>query len=176
MTAMRTRQPQTPPPRGPVEPDRLMAVLGRLEDEHTQLLGLAKAHKDALAHASLERMREITTRTSEVLTRIARIDQERQRMSADDRGAIATLDDLLERFGDEDRSRLGERCARLRELILRVRDEQEAVRIASENLANHMRGLMKQVSASLSHAGTYSRAGAVDPSRSQVVSSLDMVR
>ena len=108
--------------------------------------------------------------------RIAKVEQERQRMVHDETGAVDTLDALLDRFNADDRARIGQRRARLRELIGRVRDEQQAVKIASENLANHMRGLMKQVSASLSHAGTYSRGGAIDVSHNQVMSSLDTVQ
>ncbi|MEX0876428.1 MAG: flagellar protein FlgN [Phycisphaerales bacterium] len=160
-----------------VEPGRIESMLVRLEEEHTELLALARAHKDALAHASVEQMQQITVKTSEVLMRIAQIEHERRQMtSAEADGQIATLDELLERFGDDDRARIGERRTRLRELILRVKEEQLAVRDASENLANHMRGLIRQVGASLSHSGTYSRAGAVDPGRGQVVSSLDTTR
>lgn len=170
-------QPKAAPRQGgAIAPEKLDAVLGRLEAEHAQLLDLTRRHRDAVSHASVEQMQQITTRTSEVLMRIARIEQERQHMLDSDAGPVATLEELLGRFSEPDRARLSERRQRLRELIMRVRDEQQAVREASENLANHMRALMKQVGASLSHAGTYSRGGAVDPSRSQVVSSLDMVR
>jgi len=151
-------------------------VLEQLESEHDRLLELAGAHKDALRSASPEQMQQVTMATSEALMRIARIEQERQQMLKQGDSPVDTLDQLLERFSDEDRSRLSERRARLRELIIRVREEQQAVGLASENLANHMRGLIRQVGASLSHAGTYSRGGAVDPGRNQVVSSLDTVR
>lgn len=176
MNAALKNPPQPSSPRAEIDPAGLDAVLGRLESEHARLLELAGAHRHALSHASIEQMREITTKTSEVLIRIARIDQERQQMLGPEAATAGALDALLERLGPDDRAMLGQRRARLRELIERVKHEQLAVREASENLANHMRGLIKQVSASLSHAGTYSRAGAVDPSKSQVVSSLDMVR
>lgn len=159
-----------------IDTDRLDSMLGQLEDEHTNLLELAKAQKDALTHASVDELNEITMRTSEVLMRIARIEDDRRAMIINDTGSIASLDQLMDQFDTSDRDRIGQRRTKLRELISRVKEEQDAVRLASENLANHMRGLIKQVSASLSHAGTYSRVGAVDPSRSQVVSSLDVVQ
>ncbi len=161
---------------GAIDADRLDALLAQLENEHQLLLGLAREHKAALSHASVDELKKITMLTSESLMRIARIEQERQSLMTRQGEPVDTLDQLLERFGDDDRIRISERRARLRELIERVRDEQLAVKQASENLANHMRGLMKQVGASLSHAGTYSRGGSVEVGRTQVVSGLDTVR
>ncbi len=151
-------------------------MLGQLEAEHITLIELAQAHKKALAHASVQELSEITVKTSEVLMRIAQIEDARRAMVTQEHGSMASLEELMEHFNTNDRDRIGQRRTRLRELIVRVKDEQEAVRQASEHLADHMRGLIKQVSASLSHAGTYSRGGAVRPSRSQVVSSLDLVQ
>ncbi len=159
-----------------IDTNRLDTMLGELETEHLALIELAKAHRDALSHASVHELNEITMRTSEVLLRIAEIEDARRAMITQSYGSMASLDELMEHFNTNDRDRIGQRRTRLRELIVRVKDEQDAVRQASENLADHMRGLIKQVSASLSHAGTYSRGGAVDPSRSQVVSSLDLVQ
>ncbi len=159
-----------------IDTNRLDAMLGQLETEHLALIELAKAHKDALAHASVQELNEITMKTSEVLMRIAQIEDARRTMITQDHGSLASLDELMEHFNTNDRDRIGQRRTRLRELIVRVKDEQDAVRQASENLADHMRGLIKQVGASLSHAGTYSHRGAVAPSQSQVVSSLDLVQ
>ncbi len=171
-----TMKRPAPAPQGPIDADRLDALLGQLEDEHQLLLGLAQEHRAAIAHASVDELKKITMRTSESLMRVARIEQQRQALIARQGEPLDTLDQLLERFGEHDRVRIGERRARLRALIEKVRDEQMAVKLASENLANHMRGLMKQVGASLSHTGTYSRGGSVDVGRTQVVSGLDTVR
>lgn len=162
-------------PKGAIDADRLDSMLAQLEAEHSVLLGLAHEHREALTHADVQSLQRITMRTSETLMRIARIEQERQAMIAKRGEPVDTLDELLKRFGEDDRSRLNERRTRLRELIERVRDEQRAVKLASEQLALHMKGLMKQVSASLSHAGTYSRGGAIEAGRTQVVSGLDTV-
>lgn len=166
----------TPAPTNTIDADRLDALLAQLEDEHQLLLGLAKEHRAAIAHASADELKKITMRTSESLMRVAKIEQQRQSLIARQGEPLDTLDQLLDRFDDDDRVRISERRARLRSLIERVRDEQLAVKEASENLANHMRGLMKQVGASLSHTGTYSRGGSVDVGRTQVVSGLDTVR
>jgi FlgN protein len=160
----------------PVDSTKLDSMLAELESEHTHLLSLAVAHRDALTHASVKELNDITLKTSEVLVRIAKIEDNRREMIAKDHGTVVSLDELMDQFSDNDRDRIGQRRTRLRELIGRVKEEQDAVRVASENLANHMRGLIKQVSATLSHSGTYSRGGAVDPSRNQVVSSLDVVQ
>ncbi len=159
-----------------INTDRLDSMLGQLEDEHSSLLDLAIAHKDALSHASLEELNTITMKTSDVLLRIAQIEDGRREMITRDTGKLSSLDQLMEQFNPKDRERIGQRQARLRDLIMRVKDEQDAVRVASENLANHMRGLIKQVGESLSHTGTYSRVGSVSPSHTQVVSTLDMVQ
>jgi len=167
-----TRAPRA----GAIDPDRLDELLGGREDEHTTLLQLAHEHKQSLTHADPESLKRVTMQTSEVLMRIARIERERQGLITQGGHAVDTLDQLLERFDHDDRQRISQRRQRLRELIERVRDEQQAVKLASEQLANHMKGLMKQVSASLSHAGTYSRGGTIDTGRSQVVSGLDTIR
>ena len=60
--------------------------------------------------------------------------------------------------------------------MAQLKEEHEAVRVASLALTNHMNGLIEQVSAKLSHSGTYGRRGAVDPGRNQVVSSLDTLK
>ena len=159
-----------------INTDRLDSMLGKLEDEHLTLLELAKAHKEALSHASIPELNEITMKTSEVLMRIAQIEDARRAMIEQDFGSLASLDQLMEHFNTQDQDRIGQRKTRLRELIGRVKEEQAAVQVASENLASHMKGLIKQVSASLSHAGTYSRVGSVSPSHTQVVSSLDLVQ
>ncbi|MBL4697995.1 MAG: flagellar export chaperone FlgN [Phycisphaerales bacterium] len=172
----RSRRTQAPKAAGAIDTDKLDSFLGQLEDEHTHLLELAKAHKDAITHASLEELNSITMQTSDVLMRIAQIEDDRQQMITQNTGALTPLDQLIEQFDDKDRERIGHRRTRLRELILRVQEEQNEVRLASENLGNHMRAMIKQVGASLSHAGTYSRGGGVAPSRSQVISSLDLVQ
>jgi len=159
-----------------IDTDRLDSMLSMLEDEHAHLLELALAHKDAMAHASINELDQITRKTSETLMRIAQIEDSRQELITDEQGSTPTLDELMAHFTPADKDRITKRQSRLRELIGRIKQEQSEVRIASEHLANHMRGLIKQVGASLSHAGTYSRVGAVDPSRSQVMSSLDVVQ
>lgn len=177
-SAPMTKQNRTTPETraGAIDADRLDELLGGLEDEHATLLGLAHEHRQALTHADVEALKRVTMQTSEVLMRIARIERERQGLITQGGHPVDSLDELLERFDASDRERISERRKRLRELIERVRDEQQAVKLASEQLANHMKGLMKQVSASLSHAGTYSRGGNIDTGRAQVVSALDTVR
>lgn len=167
-------QPTNAP--GRIDTDKLDSMLADLETEHQKLLDLAHAHKDAITHASIDELREITIKTSDVLMRVATIEDRRREMIQRDTGSLETLDQLLEEMNPQDQQRIGARRSRLRDLIMRVQEEQRIVRQASEHLASHMQGLIKQVSASLSHAGTYSRVGAVDPSRSQVISSLDVVQ
>lgn len=159
-----------------IDTDRLDSMLGQLADEHTGLLELAQAHRQAITHASIKELNTITNKTTDALMRIARIEDSRRKLIADENGKVSPLDDLIHQFNPADQDRINQSRTRLKDLILRVQEEQNAVKEATENLASHMRGLIQQVGASLSHAGTYSRAGAIAPTRTQVVSSLDMVQ
>lgn len=159
-----------------IDTDRLDSMLGQLADEHSGLLELAQAHRQAISHASIEELNAITNKTTDALMRIARIEDNRRKLVADENGKVSPLDELMEQFNHDDQERINDSRTRLKELILRVQEEQSAVKEATENLASHMRGLIQQVGASLSHAGTYSRGGAIAPTRAQVVSSLDVVQ
>lgn len=145
------------------DPDRLGTLLADLITEHETLLILARDHRDALAHADATRLGDIVAQTGEVLGRIQSVETERQRLVARPDGTPSTMDELLKVADAADRTRLSDRAAILRDLVRTVQAEHEAVRVASEALASHMRGLMQQVASKLSHAGTYGRAGRVAP-------------
>jgi len=154
----------------------LESLLSDLEREHETLLSLAGEQRDAVRHADARALARIVRDTTDTLGRIAQTEQERRRLIARPDGTHPTLDEIASRVDPEHAESLRARSASLRELMGRVGAEQAAVRRASEALAAHMHGLIEQVSATLSHAGTYSSRGAVTPAREQVVSGLDMVR
>jgi hypothetical protein len=153
-----TRSPSAVP-----DPDRLGDLLSELIIEHETLLALARDHRDALAHADAARLGDIVAQTGQVLGRIRSVETERQRLVARPDGTPSTMDELLRVADAADRTRLSDRATTLRHLVRTVQAEHEAVRVASEALASHMRGLMQQVASKLSHAGTYGRAGRVAP-------------
>lgn len=155
--------PKAPPRQTPPDLDRLDALLSGLIDEHRQLLGLTREHKTALSTADAQALKAVVEQTGAVIQRVNSIETERLQLVARPDGRPSTMDELLAAVNTADRQRLTQRAGTLRDLIRTVQQEQEAVRLASEALATHMRGLMQQVASKLSHAGTYGRAGRVEP-------------
>lgn len=166
-TATASNRPSAP------DTNRLDALLSTLIDEHRALLALAHDHRTALGQADARRLQTIVEQTGQVLERIHTIEAERQQLVARPDGRPNTIDELLQVVGEADRHRLSDRATTLRDLIQTVQREHEAVRVASEALATHMKGLMQQVAGRLSHAGTYGRAGRVTPVGT-VVSGVDI--
>lgn len=162
-------RPNTPAP----DIDRIDALLSTLIDEHKSLLDLTHEHRHAVATADARKLKGVVEQTGAVIRRVAQVESERQKLVARPDGRPGTIDELLAVVNAADRERLSARAATLRALIHQVRQEQEAVRIASEALATHMRALIQQVASRLSHAGTYGRAGRVE-SRAQVISGVDV--
>ena len=156
--------------------DKLESLLADLESEHETLLSLAGQQRDAIARADAKNLGEIVEQTTATLGRIATIEHSRRRTIARPDGTHPTIDEIAQNVDDQHASTLRDRSKSLRALMAQLKEEHEAVREASAALSNHMTGLMEQVSAKLSHAGTYGRLGKVDPGRNQVVSSLDTQR
>jgi len=160
--------------------DTLDSLLADLESEHERLLELAGLQRQAIIHADSKELGQVVEQTTQTLGRIAGIESTRRKVIRLPDGTIPTVDQittkLRELHDDQHANTLTTRSTSLRELMHRVKEEHEAVRLASLALSNHMNGLMEQVSAKLSHTGTYGRRGAVDPGRSQVISSLDTVQ
>ena len=156
--------------------DKLDSLLVDLESEHEQLLALAGQQRDAITRADTKDLGRVVEQTAMTLGRIAGIENSRQRLIKRPDGSIPTVNQIAEQADPEHAQTLTDRSASLRELMVRVNKEHQAVREASQALSNHMSGLMEQISAKLSHTGTYGRRGVVDPGRAQVVSSLDTVQ
>ncbi len=160
--------------------DKLDALLMDLENEHHTLLDLAGLQREAIVKADPKVLGKVVEETAQTLTRIAGIERTRQQVIKQPDGSIPTVnqitDELKDQHDHEHAQALSSRSASLRELMQRVKEEHEAVRLATLALSNHMNGLMEQISAKLSHSGTSGRRGSVDPGRSQVISSLDTVQ
>jgi len=177
-----TQRIKSKPNAGPshrLDVQRLESLLVDLEHEHENLLELAGQQRDAIIRADTKDLGQVVEKTTQTLGRIAHIEQDRQKIIALPDGSIPTVHQIAAQLIEQNDQHLADsltqRSKSLRTLMLKVNEEHKAVRQASEALSTHMNGLIKQVSAKLSHTGTYSRRGAVDPGKSQVVSSLDTV-
>jgi hypothetical protein len=170
----------TPAPEIGFDIDKLDSLLADLESEHEHLLELAGLQREAIISADAKELGLVVKQTAQALNRIAGIEHTRQQVIKRPDGTIPTVDqitqELRHQHDDQHAEALTNRSTSLRALMHRVKEEHEAVRVATLALSNHMSGLMEQVSAKLSHTGTYGRRGAVDPGRSQVVSSLDTIQ
>ncbi|MBL4590401.1 MAG: flagellar export chaperone FlgN [Phycisphaerales bacterium] len=171
---MRTLTTKTKPLENKLDTDRLDSLLSDLSGEHETLLILAGEHRDAIAHADPNAIGRVIAQTGEVLERIATIERSRQKMITKPDGKCMTITEILPTLAPEPAERIEKSSAKLRSLIAQLRIEHRAVQDASTALAQHMQGLIKQVSANMSHAGTYGRNGSVDPVRTQVTSSMDI--
>lgn len=173
---VQTRTQTRPDPLGGLDLDKLESLLSDLESEHETLLELAGQQRDAICNADARQLGQIVEQTAATLGRIATIEHSRRQVIAQPDGSLPTVDQIASNATPHHAQVLAHRSKSLRELMIRLKDEHEAVRQASLALSNHMNGLIEQVSAKLSHSGTYGRTGAVDPGRQQVVSSLDTRR
>ena len=152
---------------------RLDSLLADLETEHERLLELAGLQRSAISRADPKGLSEVVEQTADTLQRIATIEQSRRKAIARPDGSFPTVAQITKHADAKNARILNNRSQSLRDLMQRVNEEHEAVRIASLALSNHMNGLIEQVSSKMSHTGTYGRRGKVDRGRNQVVSSLD---
>lgn len=149
---------------------RVEPVAQTLIKAYEELIGLLDEHRSAISRADTRELARAVERERDVLTRIAALETEFRAALGE---GPATLTSLAEAVGGVEGGRLAESAAYLRALAGRARVLQAAVREASESMATHINGLMRQVAARLSHAGTYGSGGRVE-SGSPVVSGLDL--
>lgn len=149
---------------------RVEPVVQTLIGAYEELIGLLEEHRAAISRADTRGLGAAVERERDVLTRIDSLETEFRAALGE---GPATLTSLAQAVGGVEGSRLAESAAYLRALAGRARVLQAAVREASESMATHINGLMRQVAARLSHAGTYGSGGRVE-SGSPVVSGLDL--
>jgi flagellar FlgN protein len=149
----------------------LTHTLESMIDEHGILLDAVREHRAALSRADREAVAEAMRVQTETIGRIRDLDKDRRNAF----GHATTVQDIASVVHEEARAELLELGAKLRECIETVRAEQAVVEVASRALLGHMEGLFRQVSARLSHAGTYGRGGCIDAGQ-QIVSGMDLTR
>lgn len=158
----------------------LERLLSAMQERQEQLLTLAGEHRAAISAADAGKVGEVVGKTRTLLEEVASLDAERCRLlgvgapKLGEVGPGVKLSDIASRAPEPARTRLMDQASTLKKLMERVRAEHAALRAASESMVQHMRGLMQQVAASLSHAKTYSASGRVECTGSPVVTGIDI--
>lgn len=159
----------------------LVARLDDLIEAHETLLAMAREHRGLIARADGAGVEALSVRQGELVRRIATLEQHRRAAAralvgrGGRRGdAEPTLQQVCAALPEPRRTEVAARAEKLRGLLGRVREEHRVVRRATTLMLGHMEGLMRQVAQALSHAGTYSRQGAIGAGSAAVVSALDL--
>lgn len=174
---------QTPPQTQSV----LDGSLGELEQilremiaHHEKLTDLSTVRHDAMRRADTDALGSCIQAENEVVQRIADTEKKRIRVV----GVLAAhfgsparnqtkLSWIAERCPAAARARLETLSARLVSVIRTLHERNAILQAAAETLARHMNGIRKQINATLNHAKTYGRKGAVDAGPS-VISAVDL--
>jgi hypothetical protein len=175
----------------PAEPaftrETLAAELDSLMDDfagqHRHLLKHAQAHREAIRRADGAGVDAATAAQTQVVGILGTLEQRRRELVAractriaalaGKRSVEVTLSDLAVCVDEPRRAELLRKAKDLKALIAEVHQQTSTIKAATASLLAHMEGLMRQVGRQLSHAGTYSSRGYVEPG-GLVVSALDI--
>lgn len=182
---MQSGQPNGSSPASTLSADHAAALdllLGELLEHQRESMAACAAHRAALAGADHHALGACVVRQQQLGQRLAELDVKRSRLVATVTRAVpgaartggeTRLSDLANRAEEPWRSRLLDRAAELRARMADTTREQASLRLASESLLAHMKGLMAQVHRQLSATGTYARSHT--PAESAVVvSGIDL--
>lgn len=177
MAATRSMPKPSIPEPAPTGPDAdalgaaLETLMRNLIAAHERLLDAMEAHRLALTRADSAEIAAAVELETDALTEIAELERARATLMGDN--GPRTVTQLAQTLPDGARDRVLGLATQLRELIHELRGRQAVVRAASRSLLSHTQGLMAQVGAALSHAGTYGRAGKVQ-STTPACAALDL--
>jgi len=146
-------------------------ILAAMIEQHEALLEAVRHHQASLRRADRDGIAEAMKAQTVAIGRIRQIDAERREAF----GHAMAVQDIAATLPEAAKAEVLELAGKLRDRIETVRREQAIVECASRTLLGHMEGLFRQVSARLSHAGTYGRLGRVDAGQ-QVISGIDLTR
>lgn len=161
----------SPRPEGEALAAELETLMCGLIAAHERLLIAMEAHRLALTHADSAEIGAAVECETLALTEIADLERARAALMGTD--GPRTITQLAQTLPDTARDRVLMLAEQLRELIHELRGRQAVVRAATRSLLSHTQGLMAQVGAALSHAGTYGRAGKVQ-STTPACAALDL--
>lgn len=167
--------------------EAVQKALAEIEATQAPLLEALKEQREATRSGDLDRLGEAIARTEAATGRAHAAEEHlaallvaptvRARLAP---GAAAApplrVADIAAAGPAHRRGELLEASRRVREAAEAAQAEARVVRAATESLLAHSRGLQRAIAQRLSHAGTYSREGSVEPTRQAVVSSLDVSR
>ncbi len=161
----------------------LRTLLADLRGVYEGLIGSSELQREGVRLADRERLARAVDDQQHLLERLAGLDQSRRELVARASGAFAglagiraqsiTLTDLARCADPDVAPLLMEQASGVRDLVARFSDLNRVVMTATRSLLDHAEGLVRHVARHLSHAGTYSRRGLVEPVPG-VVSSLDL--
>lgn len=162
---------------------RLDALLSAMIAAQQQLLEAIAAHRDALRAADARAVDAAVARHHDAIKHVAFLEQQRRELVmmairgvpelVGQRPEQVTLTKLASHSTQGTRAALLTKARTLRELVTQAQGGAATLKMATLSLLAHMEGLMRQVGQQLSHAGTYSRRGVVEPGGT-VVSAVDM--
>lgn len=161
----------TPRPEGDALGAELETLMRGLIASHERLLAAMESHRLALARADSDEIGAAVELETIALTEIAELERTRAALMGTE--GPRTITQLAHSLPDPSRDRVLGLAEQLRELIHELRQRQAVVRAATRSLLSHTQGLMAQVGAALSHAGTYGRAGKVQ-STTPACAALDL--
>ncbi len=161
----------------PADLAEIEAILSTLQSEYDGLARIARAHRAALSSADRAAVERCADAQREAAARLAPLDARRGAWAArvaapQNLPPTAPLSALVAAAAEPARGRVLQAAARLREVGEAVQEQNRTIRMASEALLAHMKGMMAQVARTLSHTGVYARPNT--HTTQQVVSSLDL--
>ena len=164
-------------PTAPNLSEELEPLLAAFTNAYEALIESLKDHRAAISTADARALSEVIAREHQALERLSQLEQHRRTLvgAGPDHKTQPRLSALARTLEEPARSRAVEACENLKQLATAAQKHQRLVAQASQSLASHMEGLMRQVAQRLSHAGTYGRKGRVE-NGTPVVTGLDIRR
>ncbi len=159
----------------------LGALLGLYEAAYSRWLASADAQRAALRVGNGRGVEAAANDLRGVLEHIATLEPRRgalvnaaaTALGLTGAGRPLTLRDVARALPSAEGGALAAHAARVRELAARAQEETASLAGATRTLLWHVEGLVRHAARQLSHAGTYTPRGVVEPGRT-VLSSLDL--
>jgi hypothetical protein len=159
----------------------LGTLLGLYEDAYSRWLACADAQRGALRRGDGRGVEAAANDLRSVLERVATLESRRgtlvnaaaAALGLTGAGRPLTLRDVARALPSADGAALTAHATRVRDLAARAHELTASLAGATRTLLWHVEGLVRHAARHLSHAGTYTPRGVVEPGRT-VLSSLDL--